>query len=108
MDNVVLVGSSRAPMQHIGGLGHLFANNEMQMQPCSPDVSEDVQPSVQSNSYGQLWNYTSGTSDFAGCTSRNHNGGTIWSLRGAHEEGGGCPMQTGTSPSHDARRTSSS
>lgn len=35
MDNVVLVGSSRAPMQHIGGLGHLFANNEMQMQPCS-------------------------------------------------------------------------
>ena len=91
MDNVVIVGSSWAPMTNIGGLGHLFANNEMQMQPCSPDVSEDVQPSVQSNSYGQLRNYTSGTSALTGCASRTQNGGTIWSLRGAHEEIGGCP-----------------
>ena len=67
-------------------VGASFATKDTDMEPSSTNVSEEVQLSVESNSYEQLLNSLSGTSALPGCTFSSQNGGSISSLLGSNDE----------------------
>jgi hypothetical protein len=67
-------------------VGASFATKDTDMEPSSTNVSEEVQLSVESNSYEQLLNSLSGTSALPGCTFSSQNGGSISSLLGNNDE----------------------
>lgn len=67
-------------------VGASFATKDTDMEPSSSNVSEEVQLSVESNSYEQLLNSLSGTSALPGCTFSTQNGGSISSLLDNNDE----------------------
>ena len=67
-------------------VGASFATKDTDMEPSSTNVSEEVQLSVESNSYERLLNSLSGTSALPGCTFSSQTGGSISSLLGNNDE----------------------